>query len=106
MIYREAVALIDTALEMGDGDACVGQMRAVERGALDIPISAWNGVKDNVVAVRDSHGAVRYLNPGRLPLPREVLDHHKARVDERKSDSGLRDDIAMVVHDIRRYMTD
>jgi methylaspartate mutase epsilon subunit len=104
MIFNEACAIIDAALDMGDGDATLGQLRAVQRGAIDIPISAWNGVNDSVVAIRDADGAVRYLNSGKLPLPSDVKAYHARRVAERKSATSVRDDITLVVQDIRRYM--
>jgi methylaspartate mutase epsilon subunit len=103
-IEEEAHNLIDAALNLGDGDPNLGQVLAVKEGYLDIPMASWNGVADSVVAVRDVRGAVRYLNPGKLPLSMSVLEHHRLKVEERKRDDALEGDIALVIHDIRQYM--
>jgi methylaspartate mutase epsilon subunit len=105
-IEEEAHNLIDAALDLGDGDPNLGQVLAVKEGYLDIPMASWNGVVDSVIAVRDVRGAVRYLNPGKLPLSATVLEHHRLKVEERKRDQALEGDIALVIHDIRQYMND
>jgi methylaspartate mutase epsilon subunit len=105
-IEEEARSLIDSVLDLGDGDPCVGQIEAVRLGYLDIPMSSWNGVADAVVAMRDAQGAVRFVNTGNLPLTDRVKKHHAMKIAERKQSGSLEGDIALVIHDIRQYMTD
>jgi methylaspartate mutase epsilon subunit len=104
MIELEVRALLDAALEVGDGDPCRAEIEAVNRGLIDIPISAWKGVADRVVAARDNRGAVRYLNPGDLPLPERVKRYHAEKIEARKRGAGFSNEIELVISDVRSYM--
>jgi methylaspartate mutase epsilon subunit len=106
LIEEEARSLLDAVLDLGDGDPCLGLVVAVEHGYIDIPMASWKGVADRVIAVRDCAGAVRYLDPGALPLTDRVKQHHARSVARRRELSSLESDIALVIHDIRQYMTD
>jgi methylaspartate mutase epsilon subunit len=106
MLEAEVRGLLEAALEVGDGDPCRGEIEAVKRGFIDIPISAWNGVADQVVAARDARGAMRYLNPGSLPLPAEVRKYHAAKMEERKHGESISNEIELVILDVRQYMSD
>jgi methylaspartate mutase epsilon subunit len=78
LITREVRAIVDKVLEMGDGDAAVGTVRAFAAGVLDVPWSPNRHVKSRVMPARDADGYLRVLEPGGLPLPRDVLDIHEA----------------------------
>ncbi|HEX2391210.1 MAG TPA: methylaspartate mutase subunit E [Casimicrobiaceae bacterium] len=78
LITREVRAIVDKVLEMGDGDAAVGTVRAFAAGVLDVPWSPNRHVKSRVMPARDVDGYLRVLEPGGLPLPRDVLDIHEA----------------------------
>jgi methylaspartate mutase epsilon subunit len=106
MLEAEVRSLLEAALELGDGDPCLGEIEAVKRGFIDIPISAWNGVADRVVAARDANGAMRYLNTGNLPLPPEVVKYHADKMEERKRGESISNEIELVILDVRQYMTD
>lgn len=106
LIMQETRSLLDAWLELGDGDPCVAQVKGVKRGMIDIPISAWNLMAGEVVAARDSRGAVRYLNAGNLPLPKNVVDYHQKQIKDRQAKSGISNDINLVINDIRSYMGD
>lgn len=106
LIMEEARSLLDGWLDLGDGDPCLAQIRGVQNGAIDIPISAWNLMAGEVVAARDSRGAVRYLNPGGLPLPKHIVDYHQGQIADRRAKSGITKDINLVINDIRSYMGD
>ena len=71
-------AIVDKVLEMGDGDAAVGTVRAFAAGVLDVPWSPNRHVKSRVMPARDADGYLRILEPGALPLPRDILDVHEA----------------------------
>ena len=78
LITREVRAIVDKVLEMGDGDVAVGTVRAFAAGVLDVPWSPNRHVKSRVMPARDADGYLRVLEPGGLPLPRDVLDIHEA----------------------------
>lgn len=78
LLQREVRAIVDKVLEMGDGDAAVGAVRAFEAGVLDIPWSPNRHVKGRVMPARDAQGYLRILDPAAMPFPREVLEVHEA----------------------------
>ena len=41
-----------------------------------------------MLPVRDKNGAIRYLDHGNLPLPKEVVRYHKEKIAERESIDG------------------
>jgi len=77
LIRREVRAIVDRVLELGDGDAALGSVRAFESGVLDIPWSPNRGVKSRVLPARDIDGYLRIVDPGLMPFPREVLEVHE-----------------------------
>ncbi len=83
LIKREARAIVDKVLEMGDGDAAVGTVRACEAGVLDVPWSPNRGMKSAVMPARDAEGYLRILDPGKMPIPREVLEVHEEKLRRR-----------------------
>jgi methylaspartate mutase epsilon subunit len=104
MMELEIRAIVDKALELGDGDPARGLVAAVAAGAIDIPIASWSGVADRVVAARDANGAVRFADPGGIPLPPESLEFHRVKMAERRARDGIDNDINIVIADIRQYM--
>jgi methylaspartate mutase epsilon subunit len=78
LIAREVRAIVDKVLEMGDGDAAVGTVRAFAAGILDVPWSPNRHVKSRVMPARDDQGYLRILEAGALPLQRDVLEVHEA----------------------------
>jgi methylaspartate mutase epsilon subunit len=89
MIGREARAIVDKVLEMGDGDAAKGAVRAFEAGVLDVPWSPNRQVKSRIVAARDAEGYLRILEPGDVPVPADILNFHRERLREKALRSGL-----------------
>jgi methylaspartate mutase epsilon subunit len=78
LIAREVRAIVDKVLEMGDGDVAVGTVRAFAAGVLDVPWSPNRHVKSRVMPARDADGYLRILEPGAVPLPKDVLEVHEA----------------------------
>lgn len=101
MIELEVRALMDQCLEAGDGDIAVGMCKGVEAGWIDTMLTPWKYNHGKVVVVRDTEGAVRYLNSGNVPLPREVREYHREKVAERERREGRKADLTMVVEDIQ-----
>jgi len=97
LIRREVVPVVDKVLEMGDGDAAVGTIRAAEAGVLDIPWSPNRWVKSRVMPARDADGYLRILSPGDMPIPRDVLEVHEAGLRRRAEAEGIPygDDLAV-----------
>ena len=83
LIKREVRPIIDKVLEMGDGDAAVGTVRACAAGVLDIPWSPNRSLRSKVMPARDADGCIRILDAGDMPFPREVLEIHEEKLRRR-----------------------
>lgn len=84
MITLEVKAVLGRVRELGEGDLAIGACRAIEAGVLDTMFSPWRPLRGEVKIARDRRGALRYLDSGQVPLPKEVLEHHKARLADRE----------------------
>jgi methylaspartate mutase epsilon subunit len=100
IIEMETRAIVDKALEMGDGDAAIGMVRAVESGVLDNPFATTKHNAGLVMAVRDNEGAVRYLNHGNLPFTNEIIEYNKQKIAQREKAQGHPVDYGSVVQDL------
>jgi Glutamate mutase epsilon subunit len=76
-------AIVDKVLEMGDGDAAVGSVRAFEAGVMDVPWSPNRHCKSRILPARDVDGCLRILDPGLMPFPRDILELHEERLRKR-----------------------
>jgi methylaspartate mutase epsilon subunit len=95
----EIRSLIDKVLEIGDGDAIVGCLKAVDEGFLDSSFSPNRQVKDLVMGIKDSRGAIRWKEFGNLPLPEEVRRFHREKVAERERAEGRKMDYVALIQD-------
>jgi methylaspartate mutase epsilon subunit len=100
LMKLEMQAILDAALEIGDGDPALATVRAFEAGLIDIPFAASRQCKGEVMVARDNVGAVRYLDAGRVPVPREVLAYHRACLDRRVAARDRPIDYQTIVDDI------
>jgi methylaspartate mutase epsilon subunit len=100
IILLEARAILDKALEMGDGDPVLASLRSLQAGVLDIPWAPNEHCAGRVIPVRDASGAIRYLNPAGLPLPAEVLAYHREMLRKREEKDGSRVDYEAAIQDI------
>ena len=89
LIAREVRAIVDKVLEMGDGDVAVGTVRAFAAGVLDVPWSPNRHVKSRVMPARDADGYLRILEPGAMPLPRDILEIHEAGLRARAARENI-----------------
>ena len=96
----EMRAILDAVLDLGDGDPALATVRGFQTGLLDIPFAASRQCRGAVMVARDGAGAVRYLDPGRVPVPPEVLAHHRACLDRRATARGRPIDYQTIVDDI------
>ncbi|UCH73725.1 MAG: methylaspartate mutase subunit E [Rhodospirillales bacterium] len=83
LIGREVRPIVDKVLEIGDGDAAIGTVRACEAGLLDIPWSPNRQIKSRVLPARDADGCLRILEPGDMPFPKDVLAVHEEQLRRR-----------------------
>ncbi len=65
-LQREVAELVEPVLAAPDLAAAI--VDAFADGRLDIPFSASVHARSEVIPKRDATGAIRYLNPGRLPF--------------------------------------
>ncbi|HEX2966091.1 MAG TPA: methylaspartate mutase subunit E [Syntrophorhabdaceae bacterium] len=105
MIEMETRAILDKVLELGDGDPVTGTIKALEFGVLDHPMSNNKHVQARVMGVRDTKGAVRYLECGNLPFPKEVVEFHRDKLAERERKIGKAVDFDIVIADFLAIST-
>jgi len=98
MIELEVRAVIEKCLDAGDGDMAVGLCRGVEAGWIDTMLTPW---KYNKGRMRDAENAVRYWDPGDIPLPDEVKQYHREKLASREKKEGRPLDFQMVVSDLQ-----
>lgn len=101
MIKKEAMAIIDKTLELGDGDVAVGVVRGFEAGTIDIPWAPNIHTQGAVIPVRDGKGAIRYLKTGNLPFNKEILEYNQSKIREREDKLGAKVDYELACFDIQ-----
>lgn len=99
MIEMEVRALVKGVLNLGDGDLAKGGARAILSGTLDTMFSPYKYLKGRVKVVRDHNGALRYLDHGLMPLPKEVIEYHRERIAERERKEGSAADVNWIVRE-------
>ena len=100
IIARETRCIVDKCFELGNGDIAVGVCRGVEAGVLDVPFAPCRYNAGLMLPCRDNNGAIRILNPGNLPFDKEILDFHRAKIEERAAAEGRAPSFQMVVDDV------
>ena len=83
IVEAEVRAIVDRALELGDGDAAAGAVRAVEAGVIDVPFSPHRSNANRALPARDWRGAVRLAEFGDVPLPPEIREYHREQLARR-----------------------
>jgi methylaspartate mutase epsilon subunit len=98
----EGRAILDAALELGDGDPVRAAVRGFEAGVLDEPAAPSKIAHGDVLVVRDAKGAVRFLDPGNVPIPVEARKLERERLAERarvkQAPLGYEDIVADLEH--------
>ncbi len=101
LIERETRALLEGALALSPGrDPAEAAERAFEAGVLDVPFAPSNQNRGKILPMRDNEGYVRIFNPGALPLPADIIEHHRLRLEERGKAEGRTPSLRMVTDDI------
>lgn len=83
LIRREVRSIVDRVLELGEGDAAVGTVRAFEAGVLDVPWSPNRQVASRVLPARDADGYLRILDFAGIPMDADVVEEHRSRLARR-----------------------
>jgi methylaspartate mutase epsilon subunit len=97
---QEVRCIVDKVLEFGEGDVVVGTIMAVKSGVLDNPFATNVASPCKVMSIKDSEGAIRYLNHGNLPFTRDILKFHKNKIAEREKTRGKKLDYETLVSDL------
>jgi methylaspartate mutase epsilon subunit len=100
IIQMEASSILDKTLELGDGDVVLGAVRGIEAGIVDVPWAPNKNAKGLVIPVRDSQGAVRYLEFGNLPFGREIRQYHEEKLSRRAQKEKKEVDYETAIFDI------
>lgn len=97
LIKREVRPIVDKILEMGDGDAAVGAVRACEAGVCDIPWSPSNYCRSRVLPARDADGCLRVFDWGDMPVPKDVKEVHEEKLRRKAERDGVAYDHELAV---------
>jgi methylaspartate mutase epsilon subunit len=91
---------LDKIFEIGNGDYAVGSVRAFETGVLDVPFAPSQYSLNKILPARDNNGAVRLFDVGNLPFTQDIIDFHRAKIDERAKSEGRKASFQMVIDDV------
>lgn len=100
VIRRETRSILDKCFELGSGDIAIGSVRAVQAGVIDIPFAPSRFNAGKMLPARDNVGAIRILDPGNMPLPKDMLDFNRARIEERARVEKRKASFQMVIDDV------
>ena len=100
IIRQETRCILDQCFQLGGGDIAVGVCRGVEAGVLDVPFAPCRANAGLMLPCRDNDGAVRILNMGHLPFPKDLQDFHAAKIDERARAEKRKASFQMVIDDV------
>jgi len=100
IIKAETKCILDKCFELGEGDIAVGTVAAFQTGVLDIPFAPSRYNAGKLLPARDNDGAIRILNPGNVPLSRELLDFNTSKIQERAKQEKRAASFQMVIDDV------
>ena len=100
IIRQETRCIVDKCFELGNGDIAVGVCRGVEAGVLDVPFAPCRANAGLMLPCRDNNGAVRILNTGNLPFPKDLKDFHASKINERAVYENRKASFQMVIDDV------
>jgi methylaspartate mutase epsilon subunit len=100
IIIDETRCILDRVYELGEGDFAIGTVRAFEAGVIDVPFAPSKYNIGKILPVRDNNGAVRFLDCGNIPFSKDIIDFHKAKMEERARHEKRGVSFQMVIDDI------
>lgn len=99
-IENEVHSIMDTVYRLGNGDIEDGIIAAFEAGAMDIPFAPSVHNQGKILPMRDNEGYIRVFAKGNLALNNEIMDYHRAKLEERARAEGRNVCFQMVTDDI------
>ncbi|MDR2494407.1 MAG: methylaspartate mutase subunit E [Spirochaetaceae bacterium] len=100
IISAETRCIVDKVFELGHGDIAKGAVRAFQAGVLDVPFAPSRFNAGKVLPARDNDGAIRFFDPGALPLTGELLEFHKQKIAARAKYEKRDPSFQMVIDDV------
>jgi methylaspartate mutase epsilon subunit len=100
ILKHEAKTILDKVIDLGEGDVVAGAVKAYELQLLDHVFPTNRHVGGKVFGVRDSEGAVRYLDHGSLPFTEEILEFNRQKIAAREKLLGKKVDYESLVDDL------
>jgi methylaspartate mutase epsilon subunit len=100
IISAETRNIMEKTMELGQGDMAAGAIRAFEAGVIDVPFAPSKHNAGKALPARDNNGAVRFLDHGNLPFSKDVIDFHRAKMQERARHERRDVSFQMVIDDI------
>jgi methylaspartate mutase epsilon subunit len=100
IITAEVDAVMKAVFEAGKGDWALGAVKAFEMGILDVPFAPSNSNLGKLLPVRDNEGAVRIFDAGSVPLPSDIRNFHREKINDRAAAEGRDSCFQMVIDDI------
>jgi methylaspartate mutase epsilon subunit len=100
IISAETRCIVDKVFELGGGDVAKGAVRAFQAGILDVPFAPSRFNAGKVLPARDNDGAIRFFDPGALPLTAELLEFHKQKIAARAKYEKREPSFQMVIDDV------
>ena len=100
ILEAETDAIMKKVIDIGRGDLALGAVRAFEAGILDVPFAPSKFNAGKAMPARDNDGAVRFLDCGSLPFPRDIIDFHREKLEQRAKTEKRSVSFQMVVDDI------
>ncbi|MDD6289103.1 MAG: hypothetical protein PUA57_02755 [Eggerthellales bacterium] len=101
ILELEVRTILDRCLDIADGDVVQAMIKGVEAGWIDTMLTPWQPAKQKVRLMRDDEQAQRYWDPGDLPLPQEVIDYHRMKLEGRAKKEGRDLSFDMLVSDLQ-----
>ena len=101
-LRRQVESVMNRIEEMGQGSLARGVIMAFQTGILDIPFSPSRYNRNELLTARDCDGAIRYINPERMPFDESTREFHLSQIDRRKNRERLNRDSQLMARDLTR----
>lgn len=100
IIEQEMKCILDKVEEFGKGDYAKGTIAAFEAGVIDVPFAPSKFNAGKVMPARDNSGAIRFLDPGNIPLTDDLRIFHRQKLEERAAYEKRAVSFQMVIDDV------
>ena len=101
-LRRQVDAVMGQIESLGRGSLARGAILAFQTGLLDVPFSPSMYNRNQLLTARDCDGAIRFINPERMPFDDSIKDFHLQRIHERRTKERLSKDSQLLAQDLTR----